>query len=209
MIYSKKQLAVTLSRLEAFERPSFLLEQYPTDSEIAADVLWNAHLNNDIEGKVVADLGCGTGILGIGAMFFSPKKIYFVDIDEKPLKKLENNLGLLELESEKEIICADIRNFSKQVDLVIQNPPFGVKKEHADRIFLDAAFKIAKVIYSFHKIESENFIEKFSKDCGFKITHLFRFDFPLKKTMDFHTKRIEKIKVGCWRIEKDIKKGIV
>jgi putative methylase len=204
MIYSKKQLAVTLSRLQNFEKPSFRLEQYPTDSEIAAEVLWFADQNKDIEGKIIADLGCGTGVLGIGAMFFSPEKVYFVDVDEKALKRLEENLALQDFDVEKEIILSNVKDFNKHADLVIQNPPFGVKSEHADRVFLETAFKISKVIYSFHKIESERFIQKISEDNGFKITHLFRFDFPLKNTMSFHEKRIERIKVGCWRLEKSL-----
>jgi putative methylase len=202
MMFSKKQLAVTLSRLQNFEKPSFRLEQYPTDSEIAAEIIWSAYQNGDIENKTIADLGCGTGTLGIGAMFFEPKKIYFVDIDERQLKHLETNLKLFEFYKDYEIITGDVSSFDKQVDIVIQNPPFGVKNAHADKIFLEKAFKISKVIYSFHKLESQNFIEKISKDNNFKITHFFKFDFPLKNTMSFHIKKIQRIEVGCWRLEK-------
>ncbi len=202
MIYSQKQLALTLSRLQSFERPSFRLEQYPTDSEIAAEIIWAAYQNRDIEHKNIADFGSGTGILGIGTMFFNPKKVYFIDIDEKQLEKLGENLKLQELKIEYELILSDIKEFNKKVDLVIQNPPFGVKNIHADKAFLEKAFEVSKVIYSFHKIESKTFIEKISKDHNFRITHLFKFDFPLKNTMPFHTKRIQKIEVGCWRLEK-------
>jgi putative methylase len=202
MIFSKKQLAVALSRLQSFEKPSFRLEQYPTDSEIAAEILWVAYQNKDLEDKVIADLGCGTGILGIGAMFFSPKKVYFVDIDEKPQKKLEENLQFMELTGEKEIILSDVTQFNKPVDVVLQNPPFGVKNAHADKKFVEQAFKISKVIYSFHKLESQGFIEKISADNNFKITHFFSFEFPLKNTMAYHEKKLQRIKVGCWRMEK-------
>ncbi len=91
MITSKKQLAVALSRLQNFEKPSFKLEQYPTDSEIAAEIIWFADLNNDIRNKIIADLGCGTGILGIAATFFNPEMVYFVDVDQRTLKNLNNN----------------------------------------------------------------------------------------------------------------------
>ncbi len=202
MMFSKKQLAVTLSKLQVFEKPSFRLEQYPTDSEIAAEIIWVAYQNKDIESKTIADLGCGTGILGIGSMFFTPKKVYFVDLDEKQLKKLETNLKLFELEAEYELIWKDVKDFNTKVDVVIENPPFGVKNEHADKVFLEKAFSISNIIYSFHKIESKNFIEKISKENNFKITHFFKFDFPLKQTMSFHTKRIQRIEVGCWRLER-------
>lgn len=202
MIYSKKQLAVTLSRLRSFEKPSFRLEQYPTDSETAAEIIWFAYQNNDIEGKTIADLGCGTGILGIGTMFFGPKKVFFVDIDEKQVKNLEENLRLQEFKIDHEVQLKNVSQFNDKVDIVIQNPPFGVKSAHADKVFLETAFKVSKVIYSFHMLESDNFIKKISADNGFKVTHFFKFDFPLKNTMAFHTSRIKKIDVGCWRMEK-------
>jgi putative methylase len=198
---SKKQLAVYLSRLQNFENPSFRLEQYPTDSEIAAEVIWYAEQLGDIQGKKIADLGCGTGVLGIGALIFEPEKVFFVDIDERALKKLKNNLQLMELDN-YEIFNSNIKDFNKKVDIVIQNPPFGTKNEHADKLFLEKAFAISDVIYSFHKLTSEKFIEAISKDHNFKITHFFKFNFPLKKTMKFHKKSIQRIDVGCWRLEK-------
>ena len=72
---TKTQLAVELSRLKTFQKPKMYLEQYPTDSEIAADMLWSADMQGDIEGKVIADLGAGTGILGIGALILGAKGI--------------------------------------------------------------------------------------------------------------------------------------
>ena len=65
---SKGRLGVILSRLRVFYKAKVRVEQYPTDSEIAAQMLWESHLRGDIEGKVIVDLGCGTGILGIGAL---------------------------------------------------------------------------------------------------------------------------------------------
>ncbi|MBN2367461.1 methyltransferase [Candidatus Woesearchaeota archaeon] len=201
-MFSKKQLAVTLSRLQSFEKPSVRLEQYPTDSEIAAEIIWFAYQNGDVEKKTIADLGCGTGILGIGTMFFSPKKVYFLDIDEIPLKRLKENLQLQGMKKGSEIICDDVTNFSEKVDIVFQNPPFGVKNAHADKVFLEQAFKVADTIYSFHKTTSKPFIEKISKDNGFKVTHFFTFNFPLKQTQHFHTRKIHRVDVGCWRLQK-------
>ena len=53
---SKKQLSIILSKLKVFEKPLFDLEQYPTDSEIAADALWQAKMLEDIDEKEIADL---------------------------------------------------------------------------------------------------------------------------------------------------------
>jgi putative methylase len=198
---SKKQLAVTLSRLQGFERPSIRLEQYPTDSEIAAEIIWTAYQNNDLNKKIIADFGAGTGVLGIGCMFFNPKKVYFVDVDETVLKKLNNNLQLFSLKN-YEVICDDIQNFNEAADVVIQNPPFGTKNEHADKAFLEKAFSIANVVYSFHKLSTKTFVEAIAKDNNFRITHFFKFDFPLKQVHSYHSRKLHRIEVGCWRFEK-------
>ena len=51
MIISKSKLAILLSKLRVFEAPKLKSEQYTTDSEIAADVLWQAYYLKDIENK--------------------------------------------------------------------------------------------------------------------------------------------------------------
>ena len=93
MSASKSSLAVALSKLKLFSKPDVKLEQYPTDSEIAAEILWNAHMRGDLDNKIVADLGCGTGILGIGALLLGAKKVFFVDIDKNALEILKQNFS--------------------------------------------------------------------------------------------------------------------
>ena len=58
---NKKQLAIKLSKLEQLKEHNQKLEQYTTPSETAASILWHAYMNNDIKGKTIADLGCGSG----------------------------------------------------------------------------------------------------------------------------------------------------
>lgn len=88
-----KELESCLQQVDVFEEPKILLEQYPTTPHIAGKVatcnvisfqyscfvfvnplvlvacmLYTIHNTfDDIEGKVVADLGCGCGVLSIGA----------------------------------------------------------------------------------------------------------------------------------------------
>ena len=76
-ISSKSRLAVILSGLEGFSKPKVRQEQYLMDGEIGAFVLWNAYLLGDIKGKVIADLGCGTGVLGIGTLLLGAKHVFF------------------------------------------------------------------------------------------------------------------------------------
>lgn len=222
-IASKSGLAVVLSRLSVFQRPKVRVEQYPTDSEIAAEVLWSAFMKGDIDNLVVADLGCGTGILGIGALLLGANKVYLIDIDQNALETAKNNLlylkseGYLEdITKERDFVlkCIDIEDAAgfigseiskgrlSKIDTVLQNPPFGTRMKHIDKVFLEVAMNLAGVVYTFHKSSTENFVKAFCNDSKVRVTNMWKFDFPLKKSLEHHRKKIQKIKVSCFRIEK-------
>ena len=203
---TKTQLAVELSRLKTFQKPKMYLEQYPTDSEIAADMLWSAYMQGDIEGKVIADLGAGTGILGIGALILGAKKVFFVEKDKTAMVIAKENIENIGFSKEAEFVEADVKSFNEKVDVVIMNPPFGTKEKHADKEFLLQAFKIADVVYSFHKLETKEFIQKLAESNQVAITHFWTFKFPLRATMTHHKKKVEKIDVGCWRFKRKVYK---
>jgi len=180
-----------------------MFEQYSTDPEIAGEILWFAYMQGDIKGKIIADFGCGPGIFGIGAALLLAKQVFFVDKDSNAIKICMKNIGLISDKLNKpsfKIIESDIDNFSQKVDVVLQNPPFGTKIKHHDRIFLKKAFEISDVVYSLHKITSNNFIEAFSKDSGFKLTHILPFKMNLKRSYDFHKKPKYAIDIACYRI---------
>lgn len=194
------KLAVELSKLKTFANPKVMREQYPADSEIAAEVLHSAYMNHDVKNKIIADLGCGTGILGIGALLLEAGFVFFVDDDEDALNILKENLRKYKFKNYK-IINKDIKEFNQLVDVVIQNPPFGTKTRHADKIFLEKAFSISRIVYSFHKTSTLRFIQAISRDYNFKITNSFNFKFPLKKNQKFHKKDIQRIEVSCYRFQ--------
>ncbi len=100
-IDTKKQLAMILSQLKGFSSPKIKLEQYMTEGEIAAEIAWNAFYRREIEEKTVADLGCGTGILGLSTLLLGAKKVYFVDIDKDALAIAKENLKMLEEKAPK------------------------------------------------------------------------------------------------------------
>ena len=204
---TRAQLAITLSKLEDFTNPDPSKEQYMTDSETASQMLWGAYMQGDIDDKIVADLGSGTGVLGLGALLLGAKWVMMVEVDPKALEAARRNYEKLKaqfgLGNNITFMNLDISAYSKDVDTVIQNPPFGVQNEHADRPFLIKAMEIAKAVYSLHKIESQGFIEKLAGEKGFHLTHTWRYSLPLKKTMEFHTRRIERVAVGCFRLERD------
>lgn len=63
-----KKLQYELENFETFKNPKIELEQYTTSPHIAACILHTAQFAyEDITNKCVADLGCGSGVLCIGA----------------------------------------------------------------------------------------------------------------------------------------------
>ena len=205
---SKSGLAILLSKLRVFDEPKVKAEQYPMDSEIGASALWNAYQLRDIEGKVIADLGCGPGMLGIGALLLGAKQALFVDFDEKALETAKNNLSKLKSEGYKlgkaDFVCKDIEKLEgAKAEVVIQNPPFGTKIKHIDAVFLKKALEMASIVYSFHKSETKGFLERFSAQNNAEITHFFDFRFPIKASFEFHRRKIRRVNVTCFRFVKN------
>lgn len=201
MRFTKKALAIELSKIKGFLKPKVELEQYQTDSEIASVLLWDAYMRNDITQKIVADLGAGTGILGIGALLLGAKKVIFVEKDNDAITVLKQNIAEYNYKNYK-IENLDIDKFTRKVDTIIMNPPFGVQKKYADRKFLEIAFKVGNKIYSFHKLETKKFIEKFCSEHNFEIIGIIPIRFGLKKHYNFHTKKIKNINIGLFIMEK-------
>ncbi|MBI2107059.1 methyltransferase [Candidatus Woesearchaeota archaeon] len=195
---SKSRLAIELSKIPQFDNPKVKLEQYVTDSEIAAEILWQAYLEGDIKGKMIADFGAGTGIFSLGCILLGAKKVYAVEKDNDSV-----NIATKFVKSKKcEFVCDEIKHFDKKVDTVIQNPPYGTKEKHADKEFLMKAFEISKKIYSLHKVNTTKFVEKITENYGFKVKKVIRFSIPLKRSYHFHTKNKVIIDIGCWILEK-------
>jgi len=198
----KSSLSILLSKLAVFSRPKSELEQYPTDSENASFILWHAYMLHDIENKVVADLGCGTGILGLGALLLGAKKCFFVDKSQEDIDKARQNLTALEqetgikLKSRAVFIVQDIEKFAKKVDTAIQNPPF-----NNDRVFLEKALEIAQVSWSMHNLSTLDFLKKFMEKRG-KLTNIFKIQLELKKTMPWHKQENKRIEVACLRVQR-------
>lgn len=204
-IRSKRDLEVILSKLKLYEKPSLQLEQYPTPSNIAAEWVWNMAMKGEVAGKVIADAGCGPGILGIGLLLLGARRVLFIDKDPEIMRICQENYNRIKEEyeiGEVDFVVHDITLFDGEVDIVVQNPPFGTKQEHADKIFLEKASTLAPIVYSMHKWSTQKFVEAISKDFGFTITDVWRYEFPIKAVFKFHEKPLRVIDVGLWRMEK-------
>jgi len=195
---NKKQIEIYLSKLSNIEDKNISLEQYQIEGDLAAEFLLFVY--EGINCKIVADLGCGNGILGIGALLLGAKKVYFIDIDNKSIYIAMKNCSKLD---NAEFFNIDINKFNTRVDTVVMNPPFGVQNRKADKNFLLKAFEITENIYSIHKIGSEKFIEKICQENNFKVVNIIKKKFLIKKSYKFHTKAKYYADVGFWKIKKN------
>lgn len=77
-----KKLEEYLQGVDGFNKPKILLEQYETPSHIASNMLYSIQTKfDDIENKLVADLGCGCGMLSIGSFLLGATHTIGFDID--------------------------------------------------------------------------------------------------------------------------------
>lgn len=200
-----KHLAMVLENVKPNPHPKVELEQYSLGGDVASRIIWFAgKVNDDICGKFVLDLGCGSGILAIGAALLGADFVLGLDFDFDVLKVALDNAKLMNVSSKTSFICVDISNIylRNNVDTVIQNPPFGVHRRGADRVFLKKALEISNVVYSIHKYSFENhiFLSKFISSLGGVITHVMPFTLSIPHTFDFHRELKRKVNVVLYRI---------
>ncbi|MEM2105514.1 MAG: METTL5 family protein [Candidatus Bathyarchaeia archaeon] len=220
----KLDLELLLSRIQQHPSPKASLEQYTIPVDVAASMLYiAAYTYNDIVGKTVVDMGCGTGRLALGAAFLGARQVVGIDIDKTAIKLAAENSVKLKLKSRVQWINADINAVHGKFDTVLQNPPFGVQKRKADTKFLEKALAIGKRIYSLHKslCKDRNFIKKvkasapgyvtatpssffknFVESAGGKIVAVYSMVVTIPHMFTFHTKKMHSFLVDLYVIEK-------
>ena len=199
-----KRLEMTLQRVAGYSSPRPALEQYQTPAPLAARLLYHALMKGDIEGKVVCDLGSGTGVLAIGAALLGAASVKGVDVDKKAVDIAYANAELLD--ADVKFIVSNVKDQTLPevlglCDTVIMNPPFGAQKVHADRPFIDLAISVAPVIYSIFNAGSTQFIKTYTTGRA-EIDERVGGLFAMKRTFSFHTQDIQEIGVEILRLKR-------
>ena len=203
-ITKKKHLEMKLQSIPPHPNPKVGLEQYSTPSIIASDLIWNAVFLGDIENKNILDLGCGSGIFTIASALMGANIACGVDVDDDSIQLASMTSQKLKLDN-VDCILSDVSEFNCDfdVDTIIQNPPFGSqrKAKHGEDLnFVKKAIEFnPKVLYSFHMASTEEFLINFYQDNNLEITHIFRYDFPIPKIYEFHTKEKQNVNVIVFR----------
>lgn len=199
-ITRKKHLEMKLQSIPNHPKPKVGLEQYTTPAVIASDLVWNAFALGDIEDRDVIDLGCGTGVFAIASALMGASSSIGVDVDEDSISLAMDVKDKLKVDN-ADFIVSDIDQFNhgSNADTVFQNPPFGSQRNAEsgrDLKFVQKAIDLnPDVLYSFHMASTQDFLIGYYEDNGLEITHIFRYNFPIPKIYDFHTKEKQNVDV--------------
>jgi putative methylase len=219
----KLDLEMALSMITPHPSPKAYWEQYTIPPRAAADFLYAAaYTHDDIIGKTIADLGCGTGTLAIGSVLLGARATVGVDIDRVAIKTAMQNAEALNVKEQTQWIAADVETVRGRFDTVLQNPPFGIQKRRADRRFLRKALEMGRRIYSIHKsVEGDRrfgkkprehaptmtpgaasaFLHSFIEKHGGTIKAVYATSMVIPHMFDFHTKRRHRFPVDIYVIE--------
>jgi putative methylase len=220
----KLDLEKAISKIKPHPTPKAYLEQYTIPSETAAEILYiAAYTYNDIIGKTIADLGCGTGRLAIGSVLIGSRETFGVDIDRVAIKAAHKNAEKMNVKEKTHWILADVDVIQGSFDTVLQNPPFGVQRRGADRRFLEKSLTLGHRIYSLHKGGKSNrdfikrlrgrgtrfipvppspFLKRFIEKHGGRIKTVYAMLMTIPHMFDFHRKRKHEFIVDLYIIER-------
>lgn len=204
---TKSALAQQLGVVAGFSDPRADLEQYRTPPELAATLVHRADLEGDVQDRTVVDLGCGTGMLALGAALRGPKRAVGLDIDPAPLRTARENEGKVASATSVSWVRGDAGESPlapvPAETTVVMNPPFGAQSsnEHADRGFLETTAEFAGVSYSIHNEGSQEFVGSFAADNGGTVTDSYQTEFEIPRQFDHHDDDSRAISAEVYRIE--------
>ncbi len=187
----KNHLARKLSEVEDFEDPKIKMEQYLTPAHLAADLIYTAYMQGDIENQEVVDLGAGTGMLSIGAALVGGN-VTAVEKDEDAVETLQKNID--EYDVELDVVNEDMNKVDSGFDTVLMNPPFSVHSDLGMK-FWEKAVSIGSKVYGISPRGKRSVIKDFVEKSGFRVVATEGYTVSLPPTFGFHTEASQDIEV--------------
>lgn len=199
-----RKLEEYLQDVKVFETPKVKLEQYPTPPHIASCVLYNIQTQfESIDGKIIADLGCGSGVLSVGSFLLGAQLTIGFELDCDAINIFRSNIVGLELPA---VDCVQVdvlnlgNNWSNVFDTVVTNPPFGTKNNSGiDISFIEKGVHLAtESVFSMHKSSTRDYIKRKSMEWNVKGEVIAELRYNIDACYKFHRRKSVDIEVDLW-----------
>jgi putative methylase len=219
----KLDLERFLFQVEPHPSPQVSLEQYTISEAVAAGMLYTAaYANDDIIGKTILDMGCGSGRLALGAAFLGTRCVVGIDIDKVAINVAFRNSEKVGFKARVQWVVGDINAITGKFDTVLQNPPFGVQMHSADQKFLEKALEVGDKVYSLHNhpcrdqqlvkrlksskgtllsVPPSPFVERFVEGHNGSVKAVYAMLMTIPWMFDFHTKAKHDFIVDLYLLE--------
>jgi putative methylase len=197
----RQQLEIALSHLKPSPSPQLAYEAYDLDPSSAAEVLFLAESRfGDVKDRAILDLGCGSGILAIGAALMGAEMVVGVDINLDSVEMARANARLSG--ASVQLVAGDIEAVRGPLDVTIMNPPFGTRLRGIDVTFLRKAMSVSVLVYSLHKTGEQNrvFLRNAVEKLGGEVDAIFNMELEIPRTYEFHTKKRYQVEVDLYRV---------
>ncbi len=192
-----------LSGLDPHPNDSVELEQYTTEGDLAARWLADIAAFGDLtEGRTVADLGAGNGILGLGALAMGAGRATLVEADQAACDAAKSNAESMGFSDSVEVIQATLGSDKvdlRSADVVISNPPWGRQTPKADRPFLEAMIAADAPSHLLHSAEATH-IQPLFEDAGWSAERYGEADFALPAAYSHHSRQRGRTRAAFWRL---------
>ena len=199
----RSELVRALERVPAFADPQRALEQVITPSEAAATLLAAAERWDGLAGRSVADLGCGTGRLAIGAALLGAAPVRGIDVDAASVATAQDAASAAGVDARFEV--GEVATFRGPSEIVVMNPPFGAQRRHADRPFWSTAYTAAgRSVYAFALADARTFIAERAVARGAQVLEVERVPWSLPRTFPHHVRRRVSLEVDRWAIRTNL-----
>jgi len=192
-----------LSNLVPSPSDSVELEQYSISGDLAVRWLTDIAAFGDLTpGCIVADLGAGNGVLGLGALAMGAGHSLLVEADQEACDAAKSNAESIDFTESVEVIQATLGSESvdlSSADVIISNPPWGRQTSRADRPFLEAILSTGVPAHLLHSAEATH-IRPLFEDAGWSAERYGEADFALPAAYSHHRRQRGRTRAAFWRL---------
>jgi release factor glutamine methyltransferase len=136
---------VVVAGMELVVQPNVFSPRFSRSAEFLMSV-WRIPA-----GGRVLDVGCGCGVLGIGALREGASSLTAVDINPAAVENTRQNLKRLDLSSRSEVILSDaFTEVEGTYDMIVANPPFwdSPAQDNLERSCFDEDYRFLRQLIS-------------------------------------------------------------